>query len=170
ESPVMQRLITEKTSITQLLDREVITVLGEPIEISSDMLYSDPVQLGLIEEYIRATLDYSSLKKRLETLESANTSYQARISNLPRLNQTQQRLERQLSTTQETYKTLLRRLEDIQVQQDETINNSQLIEPAVVPTVAVSGSKSQVIALGVLVGTLLGVSTTLVTNVLTPQT
>ncbi|MBX2864566.1 MAG: hypothetical protein KTR27_13540 [Leptolyngbyaceae cyanobacterium MAG.088] len=170
DSPVMQRLITERDSITQLLYQEVEAVLGEPMEISSDMLYSDPIQLGLIENYIETELNYNSLLKRLETLNAANKNYQQRVASLPRLGQKQRALERQLSTTQETYQTLLRRLEEIQVQQDETINNSHLIEPAVVPTISASSKKAQVIALGVLAGTILSVSITLVASILTPGT
>ena len=168
DSPIMQRLITERNLLTQLLNQEVEAVLGEPTEVTSNMLYSDPIQLGLIENYIQTELDYNSLRKRLEVLTTANEDYQQRVKSLPRLGQQQRALERQLSATQETYKTLVRRLEEIQVQQDETINNSQLIEPAVVSTTPTSSGKTQIIALGLLVGTILSVSTALVTSVLTP--
>lgn len=170
DSPIMQRLITERNLLTQLLNQEIEAVLGEPTEVTSNMLYSDPIQLGLIEDYIQTELDYNSLLKRLEVLTTANDDYQQRVKSLPRLGQRQRALERQLSATQETYKTLVRRLEEIQVQQDETINNSQLIEPAVVPTTPTSSGKTQIIALGVLIGTILSVSTALVMSVLTPGT
>lgn len=168
DSPVMQRLINEKELVNQLLDKEITTVLGKPMAVSDSMLYSDPIQLGLIEDYIRTELDYNSLRGRLNTLVSEDDNYQQWVRDLPRLNQKQRALERQLATTQETYNTLLGRLEEIQVQQDETINNSHLIEPAVIPNRPGSSKKTQVIALGVLAGTTLGVSATLLTSVLEP--
>ena len=166
----MPRLLTERNLLTQLLNQEIEAVLGEPTEVTSNMLYSDPIQLGLIEDYIQTELDYNSLLKRLEVLTTANDDYQQRVKSLPRLGQRQRALERQLSATQETYKTLVRRLEEIQVQQDETINNSQQIEQAVVPTTPTYSGKTQIIDLGVIKGTIMSVSDALVMSVLTPGT
>jgi capsular exopolysaccharide synthesis family protein len=77
------------------------------------------------------------------------------------LQQNQQALERKLDAAQSTYKSLLLKLQEAQLEQNKNTSNARIIELAPVPEKPISGAKGKVLALGVMLGLLFSTTTVL---------
>lgn len=156
QHPAIANLERKVDALNATLAERITQVLGSTQGVSMGDLQLGDVERGLIADLVRADAQRSGLANRLSTLVQTQTSYQARAGALPRLEQTQRELERQLAAAQATYETLLTRLQEIQVAENQNVGNARLISPALVPTGSAGTGKSTFLALGGLAGLLLG--------------
>ncbi len=117
------------------------------------------VERGVIASLVQAEAERSGLERQVSTLASTQSSYRERASVLPRLEQTQRQLDRQLQAAQATYETLLTRLQEIQVSENQNVGNARLISPALPPEFPISPKKPLNLMLGGIVGLLAGIAT-----------
>ena len=116
------------------------------------------LQQGLISDFVRLEVQRIGLGQRLGELLNAKESLQGRSSRLPELEQTQRVLERRLSVAQTTYETLLTSLQEVQVAENQSVGNAQIISEAVVPGRPIAPNKKLNMAAGGVVGILLAVA------------
>jgi polysaccharide biosynthesis transport protein len=106
------------------------------------------------------------LNTNLRSLEQAYQTYRNRLSFIPELEQTQRILERKLGVSQTTYEGLLKRLQEVQITENQTIGTARILSPATKPTIPVSPK----IAISLLQGGALGLALAIVTLIILQST
>ncbi|MBD1913273.1 MULTISPECIES: polysaccharide biosynthesis tyrosine autokinase [unclassified Leptolyngbya] len=159
--PAIASAQREVDALTSELNRRVGEVAGSTQGISQGDLQAGSVEQDLIANLIQAEAQRAGLENQVRTLSSAQQSYRERMGVLPRLEQTQRELERRLQAAQATYETLLTRLQEIQVSENQNTGNARLISPAEPPASPSSPGKGVYLLLGGVVGLLAGLATAL---------
>ncbi|ESA38875.1 capsular exopolysaccharide biosynthesis protein [Leptolyngbya sp. Heron Island J] len=179
ESPVLQRLRAQETSLTNLLNESVRTLGGTSVQESllqvagpegsvrvsaadsasgESFLQTSSIRELLIEEYVTNQLGIISLEGQLEAVEANAQQYQNRVNLLPELEQRQRDLERNLQAAQETYQELLTRRQSLRVKENQLTNFIQIIEPAIPPAEPSSQVTTKILAMGAVAGFALAIS------------
>jgi polysaccharide biosynthesis transport protein len=157
--PRIQDLIQKEAALQQILQQRVSeTSGGQPVTAQS--LSMGEIKQTLIKEYIGSEISQSSLVNRLNVLNDARVAYRQRLNLLPRLEQQQRELQRRLEVAQGTYASLLKRLQEVQLAERQTVGTARLIEQAI-PDVAPGSNKPILMGVGVLLGALLASATML---------
>jgi capsular exopolysaccharide synthesis family protein len=81
---------------------------------------------------------------------------------MPQLQQSQRDLEREVEAAQATYETLLKKLQEVRITEQQNVGNARIIQAALVPEKPVTPRKSLNFGLGGVVGVLLAIVTALV--------
>jgi polysaccharide biosynthesis transport protein len=117
------------------------------------------IQGNLIADYAKSEAQRTSLQKQITALVFVVDAYKKRMSALPKLEQTQNALGRKLDLTRTNYKTLLSKLQEIEIAEQQTLGNSRIQTPAELPQDPISPKKGQNIAIGGFLGLFLGAAT-----------
>ncbi|MFH7241644.1 MAG: GumC family protein [Spirulina sp.] len=168
-SPVVRQLRAQQESLASFLSEQVVQAGGAP-RVPDSLLQGTPGQVNitqtLIQDYLNAEVQYTGLQQQLTVLKAYEQEYQERLKTVPSLSAEQRALERRVAVAEETYSALLTRLQELQVQENETTYNTRIIQSAVPPLEPDSGAKLQVLALGVLGGALVAITIVLATQIL----
>jgi polysaccharide biosynthesis transport protein len=111
---------------------------------------------------VQSDVERSALVNRVTVLQNAYTASQKRLDVLPKLQQKQQQLERQLQVARLTYEELLKRSQEVEVVVNQNVGNARVVSAALLPKKAVSPKIAFNLALGGFLGILLGVGIALV--------
>lgn len=152
-------------ALNDTLSQQVAQVAGSTAGISARDLQAGDVERQLIGQLLQAEATRAGLQDQIAVLIDTQNQYRNRASVLPRLEQTQRELERQLLAAQTTYETLLTRLQEIQVTENQNVSNARLISPAQVPEDSSNPSKKVFLVLGGVAGLMLGVATALLLDI-----
>jgi polysaccharide biosynthesis transport protein len=117
------------------------------------------IQGNLIEDYAKSEAQRTSLQKQISALVYVVDAYKQRMNALPKLEQQQNALGRKLETARTNYKTLLSKLQEIEIAENQTLGNSRIQTHAELPQEALSPKKAQNIAIGGFLGLFLGAAT-----------
>jgi polysaccharide biosynthesis transport protein len=117
------------------------------------------IQGGLIADFAKSEAQRTSLQKQISALVYVVDAYKKRMSALPKLEQQQNSLSRKLDMSRNNYKTLLSKLQEIEIAENQTLGNSRVQTPAELPQEAISPKKAQNIAIGGFLGLFLGAAT-----------
>jgi polysaccharide biosynthesis transport protein len=117
------------------------------------------IQGNLIADYAKSEAQRTSLQKQITALVFVVDAYKKRMSALPKLEQTQNALGRKLDLTRTNYKTMLSKLQEIEIAEQQTLGNSRIQTPAELPQDPISPKKAQNIAIGGFLGLFLGAAT-----------
>ncbi len=139
--------------------RAVIGSQALPADVN---LQVGEVEADLIGDYIRLDAQLMGLQDQASALQAAYTSYLVRASILPRLEQEQRQLERQLEAAQSTYSLLLQRLQEVRVAENQNVGNVRIIQPAAVLRGPVAPRKKLYVVTGAMLGGLLAAATVLI--------
>jgi capsular exopolysaccharide synthesis family protein len=110
-----------------------------------------------IPEFISLGLEREGLLEKLASLKDNLRTNQQRLANLPGLEKQQRELSRRLEAAQSTYQTLLGKLQETQVIENQNIGNVRVIESAIVPTDPIPSKTKLIVAAGGVAGVLLGI-------------
>lgn len=157
--PTVINLKQKEAAQRKLLKARVSGILGSTDVVSDANLQLGTTKQSLIEKFVATELERQGLASRTAMLSDAAERYRRRASTLPRLQQDQRELERRLEASQTTYETLLKRLQEAQITENQNTSNSQIIELASTPTIPI-GTKQ---AVGLAIGGLLAVAAAIVT-------
>lgn len=142
------------------------SVLGERVNIALDdnqstlpemKLQASELEQALIAEYLALTNQSQGLAQQLAQLQDSRTAKQSRVQVLPKLEEMQRELLRELTTAQMTYETLLENLQQTQVIANQSLGNARLLNPARIPKLASSAPNLLYLIAGGIAGTLLGI-------------
>ncbi len=117
------------------------------------------IQGNLIADYAKSEAQRTSLQKQITALVFVVDAYKKRMSALPKLEQTQNALGRKVELTRTNYKTLLSKLQEIEIAEQQTLGNSRIQTAAELPQDPISPKKAQNIAIGGFLGLFLGAAT-----------
>ncbi len=154
-SPNVQTTQLQIRSLESLLEQEVSTVLGDAAQVPEQFLQTGETRQAMISNFLESEVQRLSLASKLDTLYDAQQIYRSRSNDLPRLEQQEAELQRTLEVARLSYQTLLQRLQELRVIEDQASGNAQLIEPATVPGNPNTTTATLILVSGVLIGALL---------------
>ena len=163
--PNVEQLQSKKASLKALLQSRITQSLGTPKQVSDKDLQIGDLKQKLTEDMVNSEVERLSLSSRLAYLSKTKSAYQQRTNVLPRLEQKQGELEREVRAAQATYEILLRKLQEIRVEENRNIGNASIIEIAQVPEQPVGGKKVIFLGLGSVLGALLATATILILEI-----
>ncbi len=155
--PVILNLEEKVTALKRVLQERIEQVAGSNQQVSLGNLQVGEVRQNLIQELANVEKQRAGLERRIAELSNAWSVYKQRAKALPRLEQTQRELERKLKAAQTTYETLLTRLQEINVAENQNVGNARIVSPALVPDQRSGPQRKLIFAGGGVVGILLGV-------------
>jgi polysaccharide biosynthesis transport protein len=159
--PVIRALETRKANLNVLLDQRIQQTLnGQPTN-SSQNLQIGELRAELIGDLIRTEVARRGLSSKISTLTDVEAAYRSRISLIPQLEQQQRELGRQLEAAQITYSTLLERLHEIRIAENQNIGHARVIQQATLLEEPIAPREGRHLVAGLFVGVLLSAATAL---------
>ena len=152
--PTVQSLISQRNALQSLLNSRVAEVSNN-ININSKNLQIGEVTQKLTEDLTKSEVETVALKNKLESLLEALAVHQKRINILPQLKQEEKKYQRQLETARTTHESLLKKLQEVRVTENQNIGNARIIEPAFVTRKSTKSTKIMFVILGGAFGTIL---------------
>jgi len=162
ESPIIVNLKSKESYLKNLLQTRVKDVVGEPPQPLEGNLQIGQLQQKLTEEFINSEVERLVASNQLAALNQITSSYKQRANIIPQLEQSQRDFERQVEAAQSTYATLLKKLQEVRITEQQNVGNAGISEPAIVPEKPVSPKKALNFGLGGVIGILLAVVSALV--------
>jgi polysaccharide biosynthesis transport protein len=102
-------------------------------EVTQGNLQIGQLRQSLIADITRADAQRVGLERQIVTLTQYLNIYKGQAKSLPRLEQNQRDLERKLKAAQTTYETLLNKVQEISVAENQKIANARVISKALLP-------------------------------------
>ncbi len=155
ENPVIVNLEARKANLKALLQQEIGQAGGSQSRIQQGTLQIGETKQNLINTFLQAEVQRQGLGQKLTSLYNSRTAYEKRVKVIPQLEQQQRELERRLDVAQSTYQTLLKKIQELQVAENNTTPNARIIARGLVPTKPGLGLKPFVLLLGIMLGAFL---------------
>lgn len=161
ESPVVQDLLSRKANLETLLHQRINTILnGQPVNFDTNLQIGD-LRADLAGDLARTEATRRGLAKQLDTLQQAQSYYTQRLATLPRLEQEQRELMRQLEAAQGTYALLLERLHETRIAENQNFGHARVVQDARLLADPVAPRPLSFLATGGIVALLLAATTAL---------
>jgi capsular exopolysaccharide synthesis family protein len=157
--PTVASLKRKEAELNALLQERVDQVLGSQQNVSVNNLQIGKLKQDLTANFVQSEVQRAGLASQLNDLYKTRAAYKNRSNILPQLEQTQRELERRIQASQTTYETLLNKLQEARVAENQTVGNARIISTAVVPKKPSGPSKKNYLAVGGVGGILLGIAT-----------
>ncbi len=157
--PTVASLKRKEAELSTLLQERVDQVLGSQKSVPIKDLQIGKLKQDLTTNFVQSEVQRSGLVSQLTVLYDTRAAYKNRSNILPKLEQIQRELERRVTASQTTYATLLSKLQEAQVAENQIIGNARIISVAQIPKKKAGPSKSKYLLGGGLVGILLGIAT-----------
>lgn len=151
--------LEERVAALNALLEQRIGQVDKNQQIRAENLQLGNLRQKLMEEYTQAEVQRAGLAKQAASLSKQWLAYKQRANILPRLEQKQRELERKLKAAQSTYENLLIREQEIRVTENQNIGNARIVSYALVPDSPAGPRKFLLIAAGVVVGIISGITT-----------
>ena len=161
-APQVISLKEEEAKLSALLDQQIASTLGSEQQklIAKVNIFSlGELKQAQIAEFADLGLQKEGLDRELATLENTYNSYKQKSDALPGLEEQQRELERRLEAAQSTYQTLLDKLQETRIAEEQNLGNVRVVNDAVVPEEEIGPSKKVIVAGGGIVGGFLAVAT-----------
>lgn len=163
--PSLQDLKNKRDALKALLQERVAQSLRSNKQVPTGNLQIGSVKQKLTEDFVKSEVERMALGDRLTSLSKAEATYKQRVNIFPRLEQEQRELERRLLASQSTYETLLKKLQEVRVAENQNIGNARIIETGLVTEKSASSKKIIILILGSALGILLGTATIVILEV-----
>jgi polysaccharide biosynthesis transport protein len=164
--PTISNLERQNAALNQLLQERIAEVLNRNQRVSVGELQVGELKQALISSFVQSEVTRAGLIRRVETFSRLRAAYGQRASALPVLEKTQRQLERKLEAAQTTYETLLTKLQEVQVAENQNLGNARVIEEATTPDSPTGSKIKLLLAAGGFVGILLGVAAAFLLDIL----
>jgi len=157
--PTVASLKRKEAELSTLLQERVDQVLGSKKSVPIQDLQIGKLKQDLTTNFVQSEVQRSGLVSQITVLYDTRAAYKNRSNILPKLEQSQRELERRVTASQTTYATLLSKLQEAQVAENQIIGNARIISVAQTPNKKTGPSKTKYLVGGGLVGILLGIAT-----------
>ena len=161
-APQIITLKEEEVKLNTLLNQQIASTLGseqQALVKRVNILSLGELKQNQIAEFADLGLQKEGLDQELATLKNTYNSYKQKSDTLPRLEEEQRELERRLEAAQSTYQTLLDKLQETRITEQQNIGNVRVVNDAIVPEEEIGPSKKVIVAGGGIVGGFLAVAT-----------
>ncbi len=168
DHPQVLDLNEKQAALQALLQSQVGQVVGNALAKTPSLqtLQSSQTQQDLTETFVKTEVERLGLRNQVNTLQQTQTSFRERMTVLPRLEQIQGELQRKLGVAQAIYEGLLKSLQEFRISENQNVGNVLPIEAALTPEKPVSPKILLNLAIGTLMGLLLGIGTALLLEAL----
>ncbi|MBD2690459.1 GumC family protein [Anabaena catenula] len=160
-NPIITSLEAKKVNLNNILQQQILATVGSEIKVSPGLLQIGELKQTLIQDFIQSEVQRLGLNQKYISLYKSRSAYQQRLKVVPQLAENQRELERKVEVAQSTYQTLLKKVQELQVAENNNTANARIIAQAKVPEKPAGGKKVIVLAIGVLFGAFLGTTTIL---------
>lgn len=160
--PTIISLKNKKADLERLLPERVKLVLGGERQQTDGNLQISQFEQNLTEEFTKSETRRLGLVSQAAILSNLQDTYRQRLNVLPRLEQKQREIERQLEASQSTYSLLLQKLQETRIAENQNVGNVRVSSFALVPDEPVAPRKSLYLVTGVLLSSLLSLAAALV--------
>lgn len=167
--PAIVELRQKQSALRNQLQGQVQSVSGQQTQQPGSNVQTAEIKQQLSADLVRVEADRLGLENRVATLSNVLAAQQQRAGSLPQLEQRQNELERTLEAAQSTYNTLLKRLEEIRVEENRNVANARIVETADIPASPAAANKKLKLAAGGIFGLLLGIATAFLLDLLDPS-
>jgi polysaccharide biosynthesis transport protein len=159
--PSILNLKERRQALVEILQKRYKQSLVSENKFQGKVVELQPsgIQSSLIADFARSEAQRTSLQKQITALTYVVDAYKQRMNALPRLEQQQNALGREVEITRTQYKTLLSKLQEIEIAENQTLGNSRIQTHAEQPQEPISPKKAQNIAIGGFLGLFLGAAT-----------
>jgi polysaccharide biosynthesis transport protein len=164
-TPEIKLLQDQEAAAKSSLNQQIEEISGGS-NITINTLQLSKTQQDLAGDLAKAEVDRATASQGIESLMRSRSASAQRASNVPALETAQRELQRKVDAAQNTYKTLLTKLQEVQVAENQTIGNARIISNAEPPEKPNSASINMLILTGGIAGLLLGIAAALVVDYL----
>jgi len=161
-NPVILDLNAKQASLKSLLQQRVGQEMADKLQEQTKTIQVGLQQQNLVSALVQAETDRLGLISSVDKLSGIMDTYKQRTEKLPKLEQTQRALERQLKINQTIYESLLARLQSVRIAENQTAGNIRIVATALVPDKPIAPRKGLNISLGVALGLILAGGTALI--------
>jgi len=155
-SPPMVSLWERKANLNAFLQQQIAQTIGTRRSIPTKLLQIGTLKQDLIINFLQTDVQRLGLKQKLISLNNSRLLYRRESKNLPKFEQIQGELQRKLDVAQSTYQTLLKKIQELEVAENQSTASARIIAHAEVPKKPVTGKNPIILFLGILLGGLLG--------------
>jgi uncharacterized protein involved in exopolysaccharide biosynthesis len=156
-NPAIIDLELKKANFNNMLKRQ-ISQAGGSLSANPNQPQINELRQSLIASLLQSEVQRLGLSQRLTSLRNSRVSYEQRVKVLPQLEQQQRDLERRLEVPQITYQTLLKKVQELQVVEDDSKSTARVINKASAPKEPAPSMEYFIVLLGVLFGAFLATS------------
>lgn len=165
DHPTIVNLQLKEAALKQQLEGRVSQIVGGSESLPEQKnLQIGALKQALTENLVKAEVERLALATQVAELRQAFTINKQRLDSLPRLEQQQLQLQRQLQVARITYEQLLKQLQEVEVVENQNVGNARIISEGLVPEKSVSPVIPLNLALGGFLGILLGIGTALISE------
>jgi capsular exopolysaccharide synthesis family protein len=158
QHPLIVNLKRKELALRTQLDQRVAQTLGSSQSVADQNLQMGQLKQGMTADLVKLEIERLGLANRVTVLKNAYVMNQNRANVLPQLEQTQRGLERRLQVARSTYEELLKRLQDVQVVENQNVGNARVVSEAMVPDQPISPQILLNLVLGGVLGILAGLA------------
>jgi polysaccharide biosynthesis transport protein len=167
--PQIQDLEGKKKELEGLLQTQVKEVVGRnsgSISPALGNIQAGQTQQSLSESLLKVEVERLGLQNQANSLQKAQAFYQQRNAVIPKLEQIQRELERNLALAETTYGALRKGLQEFSIAENKNVGNTDIIAPATVPDEPIAPKVLLNLIVGTVMGLLLGIGTALLLEAL----
>jgi polysaccharide biosynthesis transport protein len=167
--PQIQDLESKKAGLQAQLKTQMSQVVGGAsgsIAPALGNIQAGQTQQSLSESLLKVEVERLGFQNQVDSLQKAQVAYRQRNALLPRLEQIQRELERNLTLAETTYGALRKGLQEFSIAENKNVGNTDIIAPATVPEEPISPKVLLNLAIGTIMGLLLGIGTALLLEAL----
>lgn len=128
--PKILDLKEDVAQLNNLLNIRAEKVSGVQRSISPSQVQVRGVRQALLEDLVNVQAETAQLEHQVSSLDKEKQVYEKRLQDLPRLQQMQRELQRQLEASQTTYAALLKKEQEIRIAANEQGSNGRVVEYA----------------------------------------
>ncbi len=163
--PTIENLKNKRDTLKRVLEQRVGEVIENRRIGTNKNLQMGQIQQQLATDLVKSEIENAALFSRLEQLYKTEIIYRNRINVLPKLEQQQRELERQALVSQSTYETLLKKLQEVKLSENQNMGNARIIETAFLSKKSVAVQKIILVVLGCFLGILLATGTIVILEI-----
>jgi len=161
DNPKVVDLAMKAAALKSQLEERVAQTIGSSESIAQQNLQIGSLKQALTQDLVKSEVERLALTNQIGELQRVFIFNRRRLDSLPRLEQQQLQLQRQLSVAQITYQELLKQFQVVQILENQNVGNARIISPALIPESPVSPKIPLNLALGGFLSILLGAGTAL---------
>ncbi|MDZ8054935.1 MAG: GumC family protein [Aulosira sp. ZfuVER01] len=161
QSPPVITLKEKETALRAILQERTNEILGR-FNLSNRNLQIGTIEQQLIQKFIDTEVERLGLASQVKRLSNTRELYQKRSRLIPRLEQGERELQQRLQAAQSSYENLLKKLQEVEVVEQQNTGNASIVEMASSPDSPVQKQKMLTQVLGGLLAILAALITIMV--------
>ncbi|MDH6098929.1 polysaccharide biosynthesis tyrosine autokinase [Anabaenopsis sp. FSS-46] len=161
QHPTVVNLLEKEQALRAQLEGRVSQTLGSSQPIAEQDLQMGQLKQTLTANLVQVEVERLGLENQVNVLNQAFSADEARLRNLPKLEQQQLQLQRRLQVSRGIYEQMLTRLQEVQVVENQNVGNARIVSEALLPDKFVSPRIQLNLALGGFLGIALALGSAL---------